>query len=92
MGVDGTSAYLRFQVAVNDVMMSHQRQGLKHLASEAPDESSGKAHETVGFDELVEVDAEQLHGDAEVVSEVEVLRHLDDIVLLLLVLKGLSVL
>ena len=42
--------------------------------------------EVVRLDELVEVDAQELHRNAEMSAEVEVLRHLDDMVLLLLVL------
>ena len=85
-------AYLRLQVAVNNMMMPHQRERLKHLAGEAPDESGGEAHETVGLDELVQIDAQQFRSDAEVVAEVEVLRHLEGMMLLLLVLKEPSVL
>lgn len=73
-------------------MVPHQRERLKHLASEASDKSSGKAHETVRLDEFVQVDAQQLHGDTKVVAEVEVFRHLDNMVLLFLILKGLSAL
>ena len=39
--------------------------------------------EVVRLDKLVEVDAQELHRNAEMSTEVEVLRHLDDMVLLL---------
>ena len=46
--------------------------------------------EVVRLDELVEVDAQELHCDAEMATEVEVLVHLDDVVLLLRVLSQRS--
>lgn len=73
---------------MHDTMMAHQRQRQKHLTCEPPYERSGKSYETVRLDELVEVDAQELHRDAEVASEIEILGHFDDMMLLLLVLRG----
>ena len=46
--------------------------------------------EVVRLDELVEVDAQELHCDAEMATEVEVLGHLDDVVLLVRILPKVS--
>ena len=74
---------LGLQVAVDDPVVAHEDEGEQHLAREAPDERSREADEAVRLDEFVQVDAEKFHRDTEVVTEVEVLRHLDDMVLLL---------
>ena len=42
--------------------------------------------EVVRLDEFVEIDAQELHRNAEMSAEVEVLRHLDDIVFLIRIL------
>lgn len=73
---------------MHDSMLTQQDEGLEHLTGEPPDEGRREACKAVGLDELVEVDAEQLGCDAEVISEVEVLSHGNDAVLLLGVLPG----
>jgi hypothetical protein len=84
--ITGEETYLWLQIAMDDSMMAHQAQGHDHLAGEPPNQGGREAHETIGLDQLVQVDTEQFHGDAQVVSEVKVFCHLDDIVLLFLVL------
>ena len=76
---------------MNDAVMAHKRQRLQHLASESPDETSRETMEVVSFDQFVEVNAEELHGDTQMVSEVEVFSHLDDMVFLLRVLQFILV-
>ena len=76
---------------MDNAVMAHKRQGLQHLASESPDETSRETMEVVSFDQFVEVNAEELHGDTQMVTEVEVFSHLDDMVFLLRVLQCTSV-
>jgi len=76
---------LWLQIAMDDSMMAHQAQGHDHLTGEPPNQGGREAHETIGLDQLVQVDTEQFHGDAQVVSEVKVFCHLDDMMLLFLV-------
>lgn len=59
------------------------------MARESPNQRGGEADEAIGFDQFVQVDAEQLHRDTEMIPEVEVLSHLDDMVLLFLVLRNI---
>lgn len=66
---------------MHDAMVSHERQRKEHLTCEASDESSGEANETIRFDELIEVDTEEFHRNAQVVSEIKVFSHLDNVVL-----------
>lgn len=73
---------LRLKVAMYNPVMTHQGQGSQHLTSESPDESCREPDEAVCLDELVKVDAQQLHGDAQVTAEIKVLSHLDHMVLL----------
>jgi hypothetical protein len=68
-------------------MMPHQRERQQHLRSEPPNEIGRKAHKAVGLDQLVEVNAQEFHGNAKMVPEVKVLDHLRDMVLLLRVLE-----
>ena len=76
---------------MDDAVMAHKRQGLQHLASESPDEASRETMEVVSFDQFVEVNAEELHGDTQMVTEVEVFSHLDDMVFLFRVLRCMFV-
>ena len=56
------------------------------LLREAADESQREPPEVVVLEEIVQVDGEELEGDAQVAAEVEVLLHLHQIMLVLLVL------
>lgn len=56
------------------------------------DERHGEASEVVVLDELVQVDGQQLKGDAQVTAEVEVLGHVDDVAAVLHILQGAAVL
>jgi len=79
---------LRFQIAVHNPVVAHQAQGHDHLACESPNQRGGEADETIGLDQLVQIDTEQLHRDTEMIPEIKVLRHFDDMVLLFLVLRN----
>ena len=72
-------------------MVTHEREGLQHLARETTNKTCREPMEVVRLDQLVEVDAQQLHRDAQMATEVEVFSHLDDMVFLLRVLQCTSV-
>ena len=72
---------------MNDAVVAHERERLQHLTCEATNEASREAVEVVRLDQLVEVDAQQFSRNAEVSTEVEMLCHLDNVVLLLVVLQ-----
>lgn len=72
---------------MDDPVLPHQDERSQELGREPSDERRRKAGKGVGFDELVEVDGEELGRDAKVVSEVERLNHSDDVVLLVRVLQ-----
>lgn len=67
-------------------MMAHQVERGEHLTCEAANQCSREAHKIVGLDELVKVDTEELHRNTQMVAEIEVLRHLDDIMFLFRIL------
>ena len=71
---------------MDDAVVTHECQGLQHLTCETTNQASRKSMEVVGLDQFIEVDAEQFHRDAQVTTEVEVLSHLDDMMLLVRVL------
>ena len=79
--------HLRLQITMHNPMMSHQNQTLQELNGESSNEGRRESSERVGFDEFVEVDAEEFGSDAEMVSEVEVFGHSDDVVFLFWVLE-----
>lgn len=58
------------------------------MACETTNESRGEPDKAVGLDQLVEIDAEQFHGNAQMVAEVEVFSHFYNMMLLILVLKS----
>lgn len=66
-----------FQVAVDDAMAFKQVECWQHLLCEAADEWEWEAFEFISFDELIQVHAEELGGDAEVAAEVEGLGEVD---------------
>jgi hypothetical protein len=82
---------LGFEITMNNSMTLHQRQRQQDLARETTNERCRKTNKAICFDELVKVDAQELHGDAEVTSEIKMLRHLDDMMFFVCILgKGLN--
>lgn len=75
---------------MDDTMMSHERQGQEHLRSEPPNEGSREAHKAIGLDQLVQVETQKLHCNAEMATEVEVFDHLRNMVLPIGILEGRS--
>lgn len=69
-------------------LLPHYVQTSQHLPREAADQCRAEAHKAVRFDQLVEVDAEQLGDDAKMVSKVEVVRDFDQMVNVLRILRG----
>jgi hypothetical protein len=53
---------------------------LQYLDGESPDQANGDSLEVVVFDELVQVNAQQLKPNDQVLSEYRVVLHSDDIV------------
>lgn len=84
------ATHLGLEVAVDDAVLAQEDERLEHLDREPANEGRREADEAVGLDELVQVDAQKLGRDAEVVPEVEVLRHDDDAVLLVGILLGVG--
>ena len=80
------STYLWLQITVHNTMVSHQRERLQHLVRKPPDETGREPMEVVRLDQLVEVDAQELRRNAQMATEVEMLRHLEDVVLLVRIL------
>lgn len=78
---------LWFQVTVHDTVMPHEGQRQQHLACETTDEGSRKSYEAIGLDQLVQVDTEEFHGDAQMVSEIEMFRHFDNMMFFIGILK-----
>ena len=78
---------LRFQIAVHNPVVAHQAQRHDHLACESSNQRGGEADETIGLDQFIQINTEQLHRDTEMIPEIKVLSHFDDMVLLFLVLR-----
>ena len=89
--VKQTETYFGLEVAVHDAMVAHESQRLQHLAREAADQASRETVEVVGLDELVVIDAEEFHSDAQVSTEVEMFGHFNDMMFLIRVLQMSSV-
>ena len=70
-------------------MMTHKRERLQHLTREATNETGREPMEVVRLDQLVEVDAQELHRNAQVSTEVEMFGHFNDMVFLFRVLTSL---
>lgn len=79
-------SYLRLEITMNDPMVSHEGQRLQHLTSESANKGCREPDEVVRLDQFIKVDAQQLHRNAQVATKIEVLRHLDDVMLFVLIL------
>ena len=77
---------LRLHVAVDDLVPVEEVEALQQRVRELADELEAEPLELVLLDELVEVDGEELEGDAGVVAEREVVEEVDDVVRVVLVL------
>ena len=53
-------------------------------------ETEAESLKGIAFDELVQVDREKFRGNAKMVAEIKVVRHTDQVVLRLRVLKAIS--
>lgn len=69
-------------------MMTHENKRQEHLGSEPPNERSGESNKSVRLYELIQVDAHQLHCNTEVIPEVEMVVHLDNVMFLVGILKS----
>jgi len=83
--------YFRLQVAMNNSMMPHERKGHQHLTCKPSNEGSRKSNETISLDQFVQIDTEQFHGYAKMISEVKVLSHLYDMMPLIRILYLFSI-
>ena len=79
---------LRLEIAMYDTMMAHEAERQECLRRETADEAGRETGKIVGLDELIEIDAEELHCDAQVVAEIERLGHFDDVELLVWIPLG----
>ena len=71
---------LRFQVAVDNPVAVEHVEALEDGVAELTHEGRAETLELVPLDELVEVHAEELKGEADVVPEREVVDEVDDVV------------
>ena len=71
---------------MDDLVAVEQVEALQQRVGELADELEAESLELVLLDELVQVDAEELEGDAGVVAEREVVEQVDDVVSVVLVL------
>jgi hypothetical protein len=78
---------LWLEITVHYAVMPHQAQRHYHLAREAPYQSGREPNKPVCLDQFVQIDAEQFHSDAEVIAEVKVFSHLDNMMFFFLVLE-----
>lgn len=71
---------------MNDSVLPHQRQRHQHLTREATNERGRESNESIGFDQFVQVNTQQLHRDAQVIAEVEMFSHFDNMVFFIRIL------
>ncbi len=70
---------LGFHITVNDFVLCEGVETLEEGVSKLPDQLETKALELVLLDEFVEVEGEELKGDAGMAPECKVVRHVDDV-------------
>ena len=82
-----SNTYLWLQITMDDTMVPHQSQRLKHLTRETANKRSGEPDESVSLDQLIQVDAQQLGRNAKVSTEVEMFGHLQDVMFFIRILQ-----
>lgn len=75
---------------MNDAVVPHEGERQQHLACKPTDQSGCKAYKSVCLDELIEIDAEKFHSNAEVISEVEVFGHFDHVMFFIRILRNIN--
>jgi hypothetical protein len=78
---------LRLQVAVDDVVLVQKGERLQDLDAKAPDAVHAESLVVVVLDRLVQVDGQQTEADAQVVAEVKVVDQVDDVGVVLRILR-----
>lgn len=73
----------RLQVAVHDACLPHERKTCQHLLRKPPNKQCTEPVKVVGLNELVQIDAQQLHRDTQMLPERERVRHVHHTLLLL---------
>jgi hypothetical protein len=68
------------------MVLTHEGQGHQHLARKPTYQRGCESHKAICLYQLVEVDTEEFHSDAQVVSEIKMFRHLDNVMFLIGVL------
>lgn len=86
--LDASTTYLGLEITMYNLVLTHQHKRCKHLGRESTNKRRREPGESVGLDELVQVDAQQLSDDAQVVAERKVFVHLQDMILLLGILRA----
>jgi hypothetical protein len=81
-------AHLWLEITMHDPVLSHQGQRHQHLIREATNKGGCEPDESVSFNELVQIDAQQFHCNAQMIAEIEMLIHLYDMVLFVRVLNN----
>ena len=71
---------------MDDSMRPHELQGRQHLHREPPDKRRRESAEVVCLDQFVQIDTEQFSDDAEMTSEVEMIRHADHVMFIFWIL------
>jgi hypothetical protein len=72
---------------MHDPVVAHESQRSEHLGRKSTNEGSSKANKAISLNQLVQVDTKQLHSNTQMVSEVEMLSHLDDMMFFIRVLS-----
>ena len=68
-----------FEIAVNNLMFSEERESLKYLNSDPSDEIKVQPCKFIQFQELVQIDVEELEDKAGMTSEEKSMFKLNDI-------------
>lgn len=77
---------LRLEIAVDNVVVALKFESLQYLNGEAPNQARRYSLEVVLLNKLVEIHAEQLKGEQQVLAEDGVVQHANDIVFVVFIL------
>ena len=72
---------------MDNPMGSHELQGREHLDGESPDQRCRETTEVVCLDQLVQIDTEQFGDDAQMTSEIEMIRHSNHVMFIFWILS-----
>lgn len=82
--------YLWFEITVHNSVVTHKDKRHEHLRGEPSDQRGCESNKCICFDQFIKIDTHQLHCYAQVIAEIKMIIHFNDVMFLIRILKRVS--